>query len=593
MPHERFNPPPNWPVPQGWTPPPGWEPDPSWPPAPPGWQFFVDESAPEYTLGNSQLPGEYAAGRGAAVPPPLRTIRWNVRWLAIAVVAAISVVSLGAYLYHRTNQPDEVILKPVDAQGGLKSGWVQDTSRSSDHIDCSFGSPSPYDKSAVVRECGATADSGDACWPAADNAHVQCLLDPFTNVIYLIGAQGLSTPRKALTNDPVPFALVLDDGTQCRVRIGGAWSRPQEHPDWVGYYSCKPDTAVWGPLDNGINKGFGGWTVQIGAIDGSGHLTEHKVAKTYYVAVAEPGSTGDDNQNGSQGGTRLVTKCGRTPQFVPEAIRSDSGGLVIRMKIVALCPGGDVLISPQTQISVTSDGQNVASGVFDLSSSPIVIAPGSGSGSSSASVEHDFRFPLGTFWRLPVSTNEAPTNGASQQGAVDLDAKTLVVACQESGSTTTTAQAGGSTAGSTSESSASGAAPPPSGDNESSSFDALRAIANSDRPYVLSNLADRWVPQLSSKRPGIVDDGITWDNAATLREHLQLRLKYPEVRLLWTGDWSVFSAPDFWVTIAGVTFPDADGALAWCRDHNLDRDHCYAKLVSTTHPVDDSTAFNP
>ena len=48
---------------------------------------------------------------------------------------------------------------------------------------------------------------------------------------------------------------------------------------------------MWGPLDNGINKGFGGWTVQIGAIDGTGHLTEHKVAKTYYVAVAEPGAT--------------------------------------------------------------------------------------------------------------------------------------------------------------------------------------------------------------------------------------------------------------------------------------------------------------
>jgi hypothetical protein len=93
------------------------------------------------------------------------------------------------------------------------------------------------------------------------------------------------------------------------------------------------------------------------------------------------------------------------------------------------------------------------------------------------------------------------------------------------------------------------------------------------------------VPQLSSKRPGLVADGITWNNAETLREHLQLRLAYPEVRLLWSGDWSTFSGPDFWVTIAGVTFPDADGALGWCRGHNLDRDHCYAKLVSTSHPI--------
>ena len=121
----------------------------------------------------------------------------------------------------------------------------------------------------------------------------------------------------------------------------------------------------------------------------------------------------------------------------------------------------------------------------------------------------------------------------------------------------------------------------------------MRAIANADRPFVSSRLADRWVPQLSSKRPGLVADGIVWNNAETLREHLDLRLKYPEVRLLWTGDWSTFSAPDFWVTIAGVTFPDAGGALAWCRNRGIDRDHCYAKLVSTTHPIDGSTAFNP
>jgi predicted lipid-binding transport protein (Tim44 family) len=41
----RFNPPPNWPVPPGRTPGPNWTPDPSWGPPPPGWQFWVDDSA--------------------------------------------------------------------------------------------------------------------------------------------------------------------------------------------------------------------------------------------------------------------------------------------------------------------------------------------------------------------------------------------------------------------------------------------------------------------------------------------------------------------------------------------------------------------
>nr|WP_082956010.1 serine/threonine-protein kinase [Mycobacterium sp. E3339] len=129
-------------------------------------------------------------------------------------------------------------------------------------------------------------------------------------------------------------------------------------------------------------------------------------------------------------------------------------------------------------------------------------------------------------------------------------------------------------------------------DPESASLAQLRRIANQDHPYVTDWLADRWVPQISSKRVGIVAEGTVWNNAKILSEHLQLRAQFPEARLLWSADWSTFDAPDFWVTIAGDTFPDAAGALTWCSRKNLDRDHCYAKLVSTTHPVHGSTAFN-
>jgi serine/threonine-protein kinase len=120
----------------------------------------------------------------------------------------------------------------------------------------------------------------------------------------------------------------------------------------------------------------------------------------------------------------------------------------------------------------------------------------------------------------------------------------------------------------------------------------LHQIANDDRSYVRTQLADRWVPQLSSKRPGVVDNGVVWDNAMTLQEHLTLRQRYPNARLLWSGDWSTFSGPDFWVTVAGITFADSAGPLAWCRSQGFDRDHCAAKLISTTHPEPGSTAYN-
>ena len=106
-----------------------------------------------------------------------------------------------------------------------------------------------------------------------------------------------------------------------------------------------------------------------------------------------------------------------------------------------------------------------------------------------------------------------------------------------------------------------------------------------------SQLADLWVPQLSSKRPGVVDQGLVWNNALTLQEHLQLRQQYG-AKLVWSGDWSTFNGSDWWVTIVPLTFRSSDGALQWCTSQGIDRNHCFAKLVSTTHAISGSTALN-
>ncbi|PEG34352.1 serine/threonine protein kinase [Mycolicibacterium agri] len=119
----------------------------------------------------------------------------------------------------------------------------------------------------------------------------------------------------------------------------------------------------------------------------------------------------------------------------------------------------------------------------------------------------------------------------------------------------------------------------------------LRAIAAQDRYIVKRDGENLWVPQLSSKRPGVFDEGHTWDNSQILQEHLRLRDQYGAL-LLWSGDWSVFDAPDFWVTIAPFTFPTSDGALQWCRDQGLSNNYCFAKLISTTHPRKGTTALN-
>ncbi len=136
-------------------------------------------------------------------------------------------------------------------------------------------------------------------------------------------------------------------------------------------------------------------------------------------------------------------------------------------------------------------------------------------------------------------------------------------------------------------------------DPEQASMQQLRQLASSDRSFVQASLADWWIPQLSSKRssePWTVDpeNAVIYDPGRILQEHQQLRQKYPGiVRLLWSGDWSTFSAsPNFWVTVVAETFPESAGALEWCRSQGLDSDHCAAKIVSTTHPVEGSTDYN-
>ncbi|OBJ86647.1 serine/threonine-protein kinase [Mycobacterium asiaticum] len=119
----------------------------------------------------------------------------------------------------------------------------------------------------------------------------------------------------------------------------------------------------------------------------------------------------------------------------------------------------------------------------------------------------------------------------------------------------------------------------------------LRQYVNNDRSVVATQAVGRWVPQLSSKRPGTIEGGVRWDNAMALQEHLRLRQLY-NAKLLWSGDWSTFSEPDYWVTIAGTTFLDPQGALNWCKSKGFDRDHCIAKLISTTHPIAGSTKYN-
>ncbi|MBS9535134.1 VWA domain-containing protein [Mycobacterium sp. M1] len=188
-------------------------------------------------------------------------------------------------------EPETVVLKPVDARGSTTAGYLKDSSMRDTPIDCSGGFPSRHDVTRGVRECGASVDTGDACWPTAGSAYVLCLVDPFKNVLMLRAATGATDALRAPLGPPTPIGLELDDGTQCRSRVGGSWSSPVQQPDWVGFYSCSGGRAdyfpaIWAPAgsSDGIERGMNGWTVHIG--DSREPLATRSVTKIYLVGVA-------------------------------------------------------------------------------------------------------------------------------------------------------------------------------------------------------------------------------------------------------------------------------------------------------------------
>jgi hypothetical protein len=290
------------------------------------------------------------------------------------------------------------------------------------------------------------------------------------------------------------------------------------------------------------------------------------------------------NANSTGGG--YYTRCGSAPLFTPQKFRTATGGLVVTLKVTATCPGGDVLGASGTSITLHDDAGMIASGTFDFSANPIGIVPGSGSGSVSGTdgTTVELTFPPGSFWRLPDTLG---TDSAGTDSSAGAAAKAgILVECQR--------PAGGASQASASQSSSATASSgfTPAGTNIGSNCSqALRSQTDSDRAFIMAQLNGHWLAQLSSKRPGLVADGKTWDECAILHEFLALRLRFKDVRMLWSDEWSVFSFKGWWVTVAAATFPGPDEANAWCSQNGFDNEHCFAKLISTSAGLDGSTKY--
>ena len=333
--------------------------------------------------------------------------------------------------------------------------------------------------------------------------------------------------------------------------------------------------------------GAGGWFLMSVIYDtpitlslpGQGHKAHRGGGKAAGDSTASDSTPGSVDPTGTSA-TNYVTPCGSAPTFTPTSVKDGDGELKVEVKVTASCPSGDVLGGTANHIELKGPSRSdstgsadavVASGDFDFSDSPLVI-PDSGTTLT-------LRFGEGHFFRT----------------ADDLDVKTITVACTPDRASGTSGATAGvpSASGSSNPSSVSASASTTSQDSaseESAAESSLKWQVDHDRPSVTKDLTGKWVAQLSSKKPGMTADGMTWDNRTTLQEFLKLRQKYPSAKLLYSEDWPVFDAGgQYWVTIAGTPYSTAAEANAWCEAQGFDAEHCFAKYIDTKGPSEGTT----
>ena len=118
--------------------------------------------------------------------------------------------------------------------------------------------------------------------------------------------------------------------------------------------------------------------------------------------------------------------------------------------------------------------------------------------------------------------------------------------------------------------------------DEQAAGEAIQWQVKHDYPIVKERLLHQWTPQVSSKQVGLKADGLIWNNRSILAEYLRTRQANPNAVIIDTSQWPVYDDKDWWVTLQGDSYPDADQANAWCDAQGYDSDHCLAKRIESS-----------
>ncbi len=268
-----------------------------------------------------------------------------------------------------------------------------------------------------------------------------------------------------------------------------------------------------------------------------------------------------DFASGTVSPASVVPPCEVPPVVEAQSVDMTPEGLTVDTAFMTGCSGGDTESGTGVRITVADGQRDIAAGLFDFASSPVTMEPGT-------VARRTLVFPAGTFWRTTEMFSGAP------QLVLHPGEDAEVVRASSVSSDSLTANA---------------VAKPEHGSIDGVAEAVLGEIRDNDYGYISGSVANRWVPQISSKKAGLEINGKTWTSADVLRDHLDLRAKYPGARLVWSGQWTTFDSPDWWVTVVGLPTIAAGPANQWCDNKGIGADDCFAKFVSALFGVDGTT----
>jgi hypothetical protein len=181
--------------------------------------------------------------------------------LAVTGLAALGLVPGCSHTGSTATEVAHVVA--VDSEGQPSNGYHEQPSHSTVTAvsDCAA---SPGAVGADIYQCWPAAAGADACWPAAPGS-LLCVDDPWNKQLHrvtvdkpLLHAQPTATPQ--------PLALLLDDGTRCRLRNGGAWGGRDD--GYLGGYGCQSSALTVLVKDDRdvIDRTTATWTVKVGEL---------------------------------------------------------------------------------------------------------------------------------------------------------------------------------------------------------------------------------------------------------------------------------------------------------------------------------------